>query len=303
MNEKPPQRGTVAVIGTGMIGTAIALASRAAGYRVAGWDPDSAAVEIAWNRGALDRRETNLESTVFQADLVVVAAPPAQVPVTVRAVLGATTQSTAVTDVTSVKKPLESLALADARYVPGHPMAGGERHGPEHADPSLFAGAAWPLCPVASTQPAMFERVRRWVSDMGALPMPMDPERHDAAIALTSHLPHLLAYALFAQAVRRDSVDGLPVFALAAGGFHSSTRVAASDPDVWTDIVCSNRSAVAEELDALIQALRAVSEALRVDDETAVRERLRAGARRFESTSPECSKETRFQRILPKSIP
>jgi len=277
----------VAVLGTGMIGAAIGMASRAAACTVVGWDPDPSQSATARSRGALDMIAESFDQALVGIDLAVVCAPPVHVERVVADVLVKVPIGVIVTDVTSVKGPIARLAKRHPNLVPGHPMAGGEKHGALHADPGIFQGATWPLCPVESTEESAIDRVETWVRALGAVPLRFDADTHDATVAITSHVPHLVAYALQARAgtaARGDSA--LPVFELAAGGFHSATRVAASDPDTWADIVIANRWRVAEEIGRLAEALGRLRGALLEGDDAVLREGLRAGRRRLESDPP-----------------
>ncbi len=270
---------TLGIVGTGLIGASIGLASRAAGCRVVGWDPSADALATALERGALDRCAVSLDSLVDSVDLVVVAGPPSSVAPTLRTVLSQAGPDIWVTDVTSTKSHLVPLANAHPNFVPGHPMAGSERHGPGNAQASMFHGAVWPLCPVTSTKPEVLFGIAAWVRGLGAVPWVVDASVQDRTIALTSHLPHVIAYLLYRQAVNADLAGGLPVFELAAGGFHSATRVAASSPEAWTAILMANRDAVRGALDQFADGLASVSAALEAGDDARLHALLREGLR------------------------
>lgn len=270
---------TLGIIGTGLIGASIGLASRAAGWSVSGWDPSADALSVAVARGAVGHAAESLDSLVDSVDLVVVASPPSSVESVLRRVLERAGPSISVTDVTSTKSHLIGLAREYPCYVPGHPMAGSERHGPTHASPDLFRGAVWPLCAVENTDRGVLSGVSDWVRALGAVPMEVDAAVQDATIALTSHLPHVLAFLLYRQAVDADLVRGLPVFELAAGGFHSATRVAASSPEVWSAILSANRDSVLGELNRLLAGLDQLSGALEAGDDARLHALLREGLR------------------------
>lgn len=270
----------VAVLGTGMIGAAIGMASRAAACTVVGWDPDPSQSATARSRGALDMIAESFDQALVGIDLAVVCAPPVHVERVVADVLVKVPIGVIVTDVTSVKGPIARLAKRHPNLVPGHPMAGGEKHGALHADPGIFQGATWPLCPVESTEESAIDRVETWVRALGAVPLRLDADTHDATVAITSHVPHLVAYALQARAgtaARGDSA--LPIFELAAGGFHSATRVAASDPDTWADIVIANRAVAEAELTHLIARLTSMASAIVAGDRDLLARQLRSGHR------------------------
>jgi prephenate dehydrogenase len=269
----------VGVVGTGLIGASIGMASRAAGFAVAGWDPSADALGTAAERGAIDTAAESLDVLLADADLVVVATPPSTVEAVLGRILGSVAPHVAVTDVTSTKSHLTRLAEQHPRYVPGHPMAGSERHGPEHASPALFRGAVWPLCPVVQTDLEALSLVGGWVRALGAVPLPLDPKVQDAAVAITSHLPHVLAFLLYRQALDADLRRRLPVFELAAGGFHSATRVAASSPEAWSAILSANSEAVIGEIERLEAALATVKDCLAAADSAGLHAVLREGLR------------------------
>ena len=178
----------LAVIGTGLIGASVALAAKRAGAAelVAGFDPDPAALEAAGKRGAVDEAAASLVAVVAGAELVVVAAPVAQVAAQVRAALEASGEETTVTDVGSTKSGACEAAGGSPRFVGGHPVSGSEARGAEHASAELFDGATWFLTPLAETDPARYRVVHGFVSALGATPVAIDPQAHDRLVALTS---------------------------------------------------------------------------------------------------------------------
>jgi prephenate dehydrogenase len=269
----------IAIIGTGLIGTSIGLAATTAGYTVDAWDPAVDNLTTAVRIGAVNHAAKSLGEAVQHAALTIVATPPELVADTLRSVLAFAKHDAIVTDVTSTKVPLMQLANADPRYVPGHPMAGSERHGAIHARADLFHGAVWPICPSENTSDDVIHSVEAFIHAIGGMPMRLDAAVHDASIAITSHLPHIAAYAMYAMARQADLVTGLPVFELAAGGFHSATRVAASSPEVWTRILTSNRAAVVQTLDGYLDHLLAVKQALADQDDATLANLLHAGMR------------------------
>lgn len=269
----------IAVIGTGLIGTSIALAATAAGYVVDAWDPSVENLSTAVKLGAVHHAAKSLGEAVHNAAIIVVATPPDLIADTVRSVLAFAGKDCIITDVTSTKVPLMPLAEADTRFIPGHPMAGSERHGAIHARADLFHGAVWPICPADSTPDVVITTIEDFIQAIGGMPMRLDASVHDASIAITSHLPHIAAYAMYAMARQADLSTGLPVFELAAGGFHSATRVAASSPEVWTRILTSNRAAVVETLDGYLEHLNAVKQALAEKDDATLANLLHAGMR------------------------
>jgi prephenate dehydrogenase len=141
-------------------------------------------------------------------------------------------------------------AIDSPRFVGGHPMAGSEQEGPDGADPDLFVGATWVLTPTEFTDPGAFSRVRSLVAGFGADALALPPERHDALVALVSHVPHLTAANLMALAAD-TAEEHAALLRLAAGGFRDMTRIAAGDPAIWPDIFADNADAILEALDGL----------------------------------------------------
>ncbi|MGH2979153.1 MAG: prephenate dehydrogenase/arogenate dehydrogenase family protein [Solirubrobacterales bacterium] len=254
----------------GLIGGSIGLAARRRleGATVVGWDPDPAALERALERGAIDEGSGSLAEAVDGAEVCFVCAPVGQVAGTARAALERGGDCV-VTDVGSVKLAvLEDLAgagLPDAdleRFVGGHPLAGAEASGVEHARPELFEGATWYLTPTDRTSGLLYERLYRTVGSLGARPSAIGAGAHDRLMATVSHLPHVLANVLVGQAARElvEESEGLPA---TGPSFRDATRVAGANPALWRDIFVSNRAAIVRELDAYAEALDAAREHLR----------------------------------------
>lgn len=242
----PVQR--LAILGTGLIGASIGLAAKRAGVaHVTGWDPDAEAVALAAERGAVDVAAPSLAAAVAGADLALVAAPVALLAAQVEAALSASGDETTVTDVGSTKSAVCAAAGASPRFIGGHPMAGGEARGPAHAKAELFEGATWFLTPTDATAPDRYRLLHGFVGDLGATPVAVDPASHDRLVALTSHLPHALANLLVNQA-GATRVEGHEPLLAAGGSLRDMTRVAGSNPRLWTEIFLQNRDAVLESL-------------------------------------------------------
>jgi prephenate dehydrogenase len=234
------------VIGTGLIGGSIGLALRRDGWHVTGGDADGARAAQALELGALDA--IGLDADV---EVTFVAVPVRAIAAAVRHALASTTGL--VTDVGSVKGSVVD-AVADARFVGGHPMAGSEQEGLDGANPDLFEGAVWVLTPTPGTDDDAFAAVRSIVTSLGADVVALAPDRHDALVAVVSHVPHLTAATLMHLADERAE-EHRALLRLAAGGFRDMTRVAAGHPGIWPDICDENRTAIVEVLDRLIEAL------------------------------------------------
>ena len=238
------------IVGTGLIGASVALALRAQGWAVSGVDRDGARAAEARDAGVLDTIGLDPD-----AELVLVAVPVSSVADAVRDALAACRQAT-VTDVGSVKAPIVA-AVDDDRFVGGHPMAGSEQDGLKGADAGLFNGATWVLTPTNGTDPRRYAELRATISSIGADVVELRPERHDALVALVSHVPHLTAATLMGIAAS-SAVEHATLLRLAAGGFRDMTRIAAGHPGIWPDICAENRDAILEGLDSLTAALAEV---------------------------------------------
>ncbi|MDF8266272.1 prephenate dehydrogenase [Luteipulveratus flavus] len=247
----------VLVVGTGLLGTSVGIALSRKGFRVSLEDVSPTAVALARDLGA------GTIGTDDSPDLVIVAAPPDVAGQVVADQLAAYPRAH-VTDVASVK-----VAVADAvrrsapdhldRYVGSHPMAGRERSGAVAAQADLFEGRTWVICPHAATAPEATELVRRVAEAVGAVPVTMDAAEHDAAVATVSHLPQVAA-SLVAARLREVSEDAV---ALAGQGVRDVTRIAASDPMLWTQILAGNASALLPVVERLAGDVAAVRDALR----------------------------------------
>ena len=244
-----PTPGRAQVVGLGLIGSSVALALRKAGWHVAGTDAAPARADRARELGVVEALGVD-----HRAGLAVVATPVAAVPGVVRALLEADEAGElVVTDVGSVKAGIVA-ALPDPRFVGGHPMAGSEQEGPDGADPDLFVGSTWVLTPTAVTAEGSFSRVAGVARSLGADVVALGPDRHDALVAMVSHVPHLTAATLMALAADA-SEEQAALLRLAAGGFRDMTRIAAGEPAIWPDIFRDNAQAVLEVLDAFRERL------------------------------------------------
>lgn len=251
----------VAVVGTGLMGTSIALASARVGCEVSGWDADPDSLAKAASHAPL-RAAATLEQAVADAHLVAVCAPIPAVPGLVAAALAAA-PAAMVTDVGSVKGQIahEVGDLADrhslARFVPGHPMGGSERSGPEHASASLLDGIVWVLTPPEGADVGHVERLEAWIERIGGRPVTMSPDRHDRLVAIVSHLPQIASSALMELAATEEA-DEPQILLLAAGGFRDLTRLASSNPALWSEILLANGQEIARAIDLYSARLAAV---------------------------------------------
>jgi prephenate dehydrogenase len=247
---------SIVVIGTGLIGTSVALAARRCGISVFLVDRDPAVARAAASLGAGVSAHPRRP-----VDLAVVAVPPGAVGAAVASAQAARLAHS-YTDVASVKEEPERavrrLAPDPCAYVGGHPMAGRERSGPAAARVDLFAGRTWALTPSELTDPAALACARELARACGAVPVQMTSRDHDAAVALTSHAPHLVA-SLMAARLRLAGADAS---ALAGQGLRDVTRIAAGDAGLWADILRANARAIRPVVRELLADLTAVASAL-----------------------------------------
>ncbi len=266
----------IALVGVGLIGGSIGLAARERlGASVAAYDPSGEALQIALERGAIDRAYKDIAGAVGDAEAVFVAAPVGVLPEVAGEALAQVPEGCVVTDVGSTKRAIVAALDEGGRasqFVGGHPLAGAETSGVRHARTDLFEGATWYLTPTSSTSGILYERLHRLLHGLGARPTAIDPETHDTLLATVSHLPHVLANVLVAQAARTlDSGSHPPVRLPATGpSFRDATRVAGAPSAIWTDIYVSNRDAIATRIDDTIARLSEVREALTAADATRI---------------------------------
>jgi prephenate dehydrogenase len=255
----------VVVIGTGLIGTSVALALRERGADVWLADRDPAAARLAADIGAgallAGPGQEWEEPAGGPADIALIAVPPAAVAPTL-AEAQARNLAQWYTDVASVKSfpvtQARGIGCDLASFVPGHPLSGRERSGPAAARADLFLGRPWVLCPVAENPEAAVAAAAALARACGGEPVLISAAEHDRWVALVSHAPHVVSSAMAARLA--DSADG--ALALAGQGLRDVTRVAAGDTALWTQILTSNAAPVAEVLAAVAADLAAAAEAL-----------------------------------------
>jgi prephenate dehydrogenase len=258
----------IAILGVGLIGGSIGLATRRrAGAYVSGYDPDPRAGAQALARGAIDASASDPAAALADADVAFVAVPVGAIPGVVQRVLALGGTGCVVSDVGSTKAAI-AQAGRDERFVGGHPLAGAETAGVEHAREDLFDGATWYLTPAAETSGVLYERLHRLLVSVGARPTAIEADAHDRLMARVSHLPHVLANVLVAQA---SGVLGTDAPLPATGpSFRDATRVAGANTAIWTDIYISNRQALIAGIEETAERLREVSAMLRAADAEAL---------------------------------
>jgi prephenate dehydrogenase len=255
----------IAVVGVGLIGGSVGLAARERlGATVSAYDVSTEALALARERGAVDRVCESVAASVGDAEAVFVAVPVGALNGSVTAALAAASPDCVVTDVASTKRAVVA-AHGDPRFVGGHPLAGAETAGVRYARADLFDGATWFLTPTATTSGVLYERLHRLLRGLGARPAAIEPETHDTILATVSHLPHVLANVLVAQAAHTLAAgdERLPA---TGPSFRDATRVAGAPSDIWIDIYLSNRDALALEIEETISRLASVRDALRAGD-------------------------------------
>jgi prephenate dehydrogenase len=259
----------VAVVGVGLIGGSIGLAVRQRlGAHVSGYDPSAAAREAALARGAVTEAVDDVGAAVADADFAFVAAPVTVLGDVVASVLACAGPDCVVSDVGSVKRAVVA-AVDDPRFIGGHPLAGAETAGVEHARSDLFADATWYLTPTPTTRGVAYEQLHRLITRIGAWPSAIEPETHDVVMGTVSHLPHVLANVLVAQAARVLSAEGerLPA---TGPSFRDVTRVAGANSAIWGGIYRANADALIAALDDMVGRLQAVRESLATGDDEAI---------------------------------
>ncbi|MGA8744819.1 MAG: prephenate dehydrogenase, partial [Solirubrobacterales bacterium] len=254
----------IAVLGVGLIGGSIGLAARERlGAEVAGYDPNRSAPDPAFSdRGALDHLASSVAGACEGAELVFCAAPVADLPPLAAAALAASAADTVITDVGSTKREIVAALGEEERFIGGHPLAGAETAGAGNARADLFEGARWYLTPTERSGGLLYDRLQRVISGLGARPQAIDAETHDRLMATVSHLPHVVADVLVAQAaaeLTRDS-ERMPEV---GPSFRDTTRVAGSNPALWAGIFASNREAVAAALESASERLGVAAELIR----------------------------------------
>jgi prephenate dehydrogenase len=270
----PPPR--LALLGLGLIGGSVGLAARERlDAFVVGFDPDPQVRERALALGVVDEAVED-PARLGPADVALVAAPVHALAERV-AEACAHVAGAVVTDVGSTKRALVEATKAD-NYIGGHPLAGAEVAGVEHARGDLFVGATWYLTPRADSEGILLERLHRFVVGLGAVPSVIGHDEHDRLMAAFSHVPHVVANAMVAAAARALGDEAIPVV---GPSFRDATRVAGANPPLWADIYGSNRDAVLDGLDATIDLLREARTLLAGDDAGAVQAwQARAGEQR-----------------------
>jgi len=256
---------TLTVVGVGLLGGSVALAARRrnAAAQIIGVDPCPGVLDRARARGLVDEATPHLSEGVRQADLVIFCTPVDRIAGQVLAAALSCRPGTLLTDVGSTKAAIVREVRAELpghiTFIGGHPLAGSEKNGPENASPDLFKDRLVVLTPTHDAPSALLQRLSDFWQRLGARVRLMSPEEHDEALALTSHLPHLLASAL-AGLLPPELAE------LTATGFRDTTRLASGLPQLWEAIFLSNRDPLLQVMEQLESRLRLFCQALRNGD-------------------------------------
>ncbi|MEM9501480.1 MAG: prephenate/arogenate dehydrogenase family protein [Pseudomonadota bacterium] len=261
----------VAIIGLGLLGGSIGLAIRehAPDITTTGFDREETVRAKAVERELVDVVCDTIDEAVAAADLVILCVPMGAMGDAARAMASAVPAKAIISDVGSSKQGVaEALAeaLPDHTIIPAHPVAGTEQSGPEAGFPSLFVNRWCIVTPPAGSDQAAVKALSEFWTRLGAKIELMDAEHHDLVLAVTSHIPHLIAFTIVGTASDLEDVTRSEVIKYSAGGFRDFTRIAASDPVMWRDVFLSNRSAVLEMLGRFTEDLTALQRAIRSGD-------------------------------------
>ena len=262
---------TIALIGLGLIGSSIARAAREAlpATRLHGHDQDPAVRARVAALGLVDVVAASAAEAAAGADLVILCVPVGAIGAAAAAIAAGLGPQALVSDVGSSKAAVAAAlraALPDATIIPAHPVAGTENSGPDAGFAALFRGRWCILTPAEDEDPAAVERLASFWAALGARVEVMDPEHHDLVLAVTSHLPHLIAYTIVGTASDLERVTESEVIKYSAGGFRDFTRIAASNPTMWRDIFLSNKQAVLDMLQRFSEDLFLLQRAIRHDE-------------------------------------
>ena len=258
----------IAIIGMGLIGASIAHASRRAGLAtvMAGYDADPAAMADVAALALVDDVADSAAAAVADADLVIMAVPVGAVGAVAETIIPHMKPGAVLTDTGSTKRSVLRDVAPHLNetiiWLPSHPLAGTEHSGPQAGIAHLFDGRYWIVLPLDAPEPALLE-FESFVTGLGSVVERMTPDYHDKVLALTSHLPHLIAYTIVGTAVDLETQLKNDVIRFSASGFRDFTRIAASDPVMWRDVFLNNDTAVLEMLQRFSEDLSYLQRAIR----------------------------------------
>jgi prephenate dehydrogenase len=271
------------VIGCGLMGGSFALAMKRANMvgRVIGYSKSPSTTEHARRLGAIDMAAESALLAVSGSDIVLIAVPVSATEATFKAIRHLIEPGTLVMDVGSTKRDVVDAArrvLKDriGSFVPAHPIAGKEVSGKAHADATLYQGRQVILTPLASTSPELIQKATDAWASIGSQVLRMTAENHDAAFAAVSHLPHILAFAYFNAVARQPA--GRDFLSLGGPGFRDFTRIAASNPEVWRDILMANREEILKQTQRFRHTLDAMEHVIKTGNTEALEALIRSAS-------------------------
>lgn len=270
-----PKYQQLGIIGCGLMGSSFALAMKRAGLvkRIVGYSKSPSTTARALQLGVIDVEAASALQAVSGSEIVLIAVPVAAIESTFKAIKHMITPEMLIMDVGSTKQDVVNaaqriLGTLVGTFVPAHPIAGKELSGVDNADVNLYTGRQVIFTPIARTQMAQLNKAKAIWTALNCSVQSMSPEAHDAAFAAVSHLPHLLAFTLMNCIATQH--NGANYFGLAGSGFRDFTRIAASDPEMWHDILLANRTQVLAQIDLFKQSLQGFEAQLLAGDSKAL---------------------------------
>jgi len=270
---------SVAIVGVGLIGGSLgqALKSRGLAREVVGIGRSPERLQRAVDLAAIDRYSTDLSQGIAGCDLIVLCTTIQNIIQTIPEVLSSKSPDAIITDVGSTKSEIVAAAAGNPNFVGSHPMTGSEQAGVEAATKDLFQSATWAITPTQTTSKAAVARIEALARAMGSHVLTLTPEAHDTIVAITSHIPHIMATTLVREATQvRSNHPETP--AMSAGSFNDATRVAASHPEIWRDVCLTNRDAILTALSNYRSQLELIEKLVAARDANAIEEFFKSGA-------------------------
>ena len=288
------------LIGCGLMGGSFALACKRAGLvkRVIGYSKSPSTTERAKKLGVIDQVAESALLAVAGSDIVLIAVPVSATEATFKAIRHLVEPGVLFMDVGSTKRDVVDAARRVLKervgsFVPAHPIAGKEAAGIAHADATLYSGRQVILTPLAQTAPELVQKATDTWAAIGAQVLRMTPENHDAAFGAVSHLPHMLAFAYFNSVARQPA--GKDYLSLAGPGFRDFTRIAASDVEVWRDVLLSNREEVLKQAQRFRHTLDAMELAMKSGNAEALEDMIRSASDARGAWQMNASKPTTYR--------
>ena len=262
----------ISVIGLGLIGSSISLAIKKnkIANKVIGYSRSNRTRKAANKLNLVDTVVNNLIKSVKGSDLIIICTPLSIYPKIIREIMPHLKKNSIVTDVGSAKSTtineVSDLFGKCVEFIPAHPIAGTEQSGPYAGFPELFIGRWCIITPLKNNKPSSVNKIKKLWKSLGSKVEIMSPERHDRVMAITSHLPHMIAYNIVSTAANLESVTKQEIIKYSASGFRDFTRIASSDPVMWRDIFLKNKDAVLKMIGRFSKDLSALQKAVRWED-------------------------------------